>query len=153
MKRLALAAAGAVVVGLAGCSQAAAPATASGATPTRAGAASTAPSASCSRQYQAWEQDKGKKLIAVLNDVSSAVTAGDAHLLSAALKKARPAVPIAASHPMPACVDRKGYWTVLLMHVNAVASGRSSRSSVRAAMAGVPEIVRQLMAEVKRSSG
>ena len=73
-------------------------------------------------------------------------------MLSAELKKAKPAVRVAARTPMPACADPKGYWTILLMHVNAAASGTTSTSSVQAAIADVPEIVHRLMAEVKRNS-
>jgi len=73
-------------------------------------------------------------------------------MLSAALKRAKPEVAMAARHPIPACADPKGYWTVLLMHVNAAATSTSSMSSMHAAVKDVPEIVHSLMTEVKRRS-
>jgi hypothetical protein len=91
--------------------------------------------------------------MAVLNAVSSAETAGDTQVLTAALKKAKPAVAKAARHPIPACADPRGYWDVLLMHVNAAISSTTtstaSASSVRAAMKDVPKIQHKLSAEVK----
>ncbi len=69
---------------------------------------------SCSRQYDTWRHGQGKGLIADLDAVGSAVTARDTHALTAALKKARRAVVRAARHPMPACADPRGYWSVLI---------------------------------------
>jgi hypothetical protein len=152
MKRLAVATAGAAVIGLTSCSQATTPTTASTATPSSPGAATHTAPVSCSHQYHAWRDSEGKKLIAVLNAVSSAVTAANAQMLSAALKRAKPEVAMAARHPIPACADPKGYWTVLLMHVNAAATSTSSMSSMHAAVKDVPEIVHSLMTEVKRRS-
>lgn len=143
-----LVAAGAAVVGLTACSQN----TAHTAAPASPGTATRAAPVSCSQQYGAWEHSHGKGLLATLSTVSSAGAAGDAHVLTAALKKARPAVARAASHPIPACADPRGYWSVLLMHVNAAAARHSSASSVRAAMTGVPKIERELIGEVKRMS-
>ena len=77
---------------------------------------------------------------------------GDPHALKAALKKARPAVALAARHPMPGCADPRGYWYVLLMHVNAAAAKGSSASSRRAALNGVPHIEHQLTAELKQTT-
>jgi hypothetical protein len=147
MKCLALAAAGAAVIGLAACSHSPAPAGPG----TVASAASAAP-VNCRQQYSAWANGQGKGLVAALSSVSSAATAGDAHVLTIALKNAKPAVARAAHHPMPTCADPKGYWSVLLMHVNAAAAGKSSASSVRAAMKGVPEIEHKLVAELKRTA-
>jgi len=140
MKCLALAAAGAAVIGLTACSQTAAPATHGTVTP-------VAP-VSCSRQYSTWDHGQGKGLIAALNAVSSADTAGDIHVLTATLAKARPAVARAAHYPMPACADPRGYWSVLLMHVNAAAASPGSASSVLAAMKDVPKIEHELIAEL-----
>ena len=147
MKRIALAAAGAAVVGLAACSHAAAPTAASASHRTV-----TAAPVSCSQQYATWEHGQGKGLIAALNAVSSAGTAGDTQVLTAALKKAGPAVARGARHPVPACADPRGYWSVLLMHVNAAVASRGSASSVRAAMTDVPKIEHKLIAELKRTA-
>ena len=84
--------------------------------------------------------------------MSSAATAGNPHALKAALKNARPAVALAARHPMPGCADPRGYWYALLMHVNAAAAKGSSASSRRAAMTGVPQIEHQLTTELKQTA-
>ena len=70
-------------------------------------------------------------------------------MLTTTLKKARPAVVRAARYPVPACADPRGYWNVLLMHVNAAVGSTRSASSARAAMKGVPAIEKQLTAELK----
>jgi hypothetical protein len=90
--------------------------------------------------------------VAALSAVYSADTTGKVQELAAALMKARPAVASAARYPLPACADPKGYWDLLLMHVNAAASTNSG-SSQRAAMKGMPEIQRNLTAELKRIPG
>jgi hypothetical protein len=90
--------------------------------------------------------------MSALNAVSSAATAGDAQVLTAALKQARPAVTRAARHPIPACADPRGYWSVLLMHVNAAVASKGPASSVRAAMQDVPKIEHKLIAEVKQTA-
>jgi len=148
MKWLALAAAGAAVVGLTACSHTAAPAAAPA---SHATVPAVAP-VSCSQQYHTWNHGQGKGLMAALNAVSSADTAGDTHALTAALRKARPAVARAARHPVPACADPRGYWSVLLMHVSAAAASTGSAASVRAAMRNVPKIERNLIAELKGTS-
>jgi hypothetical protein len=84
--------------------------------------------------------------------VSSAATAGDVHVLTVTLKRARPAVTRAARHPVPACADPRGYWDVLLMHVSAAATAKHSPSSVRAAIKDVPKIEHQLTAELKQTT-
>jgi hypothetical protein len=159
MKSLAVAAAGAAVVGLAACSQTtphtappASPSTAHTAAPANSGTSGPVAPVSCKQQYVAWEHGHGKKLIAALNAVGSAGAAGDAHVLTTALKKAKPAVARAPRHPMPACADPKGYWSVLLMHVNAAVASGSSASSVRAAMTGVPKIEHELTAELRTTT-
>jgi hypothetical protein len=147
MKGLALAAAGAAVIGLTACSH-----TAPSAAPASHGTGTPIPPVSCSQQYTIWKHGQGKGLIAALHAVSSAEAAGDAQVLTAALEKAKPAVTRAAHHPIPACADPRGYWSVLLMHVNAAMASKSSRSSVRAAMQDVPKIEHNLIAEVKHTA-
>jgi hypothetical protein len=144
VKYLALAAAGAVIVGLAACSSAAAPPSASTSHRT------LGPPVSCSQQYATWEHSNGKGLIAALNAVSSAVTVGDTQALTAALKKAGPAVAKGARYPLPVCADPRGYWDVLLMHVNAAVASKGSSSNVRAAMKDVPKITQSLTTELKQ---
>ena len=109
MKRIALAAAGAAVVGLGltACSQAAAPTAGHTAAPAKHGSAAPAVPVSCSQQYKTWAHDHGKGVIAALNAVSSAGTTGDAHALKVALKRVKPAVAEAAHHPLPACAEGK----------------------------------------------
>ena len=144
MKCLALAVACAAVIGLTACSHSAAPASHGTGTP-------IAP-VSCSQQYRTWKHGQGKGLMSALNAVSSAATAGDAQVLTAALKQARPAVARAARHPIPACADPRGYWSVLLMHVNAAVASKGSAASMRAAMQDVPKIQHKLTTEVKQTA-
>ncbi len=146
MKRIAFAAAGAAVAGLAACSHAAAPAAAP------ASHRNPPVPVSCSRQFDTWQHGPGKGVIAALHAVSTADTVGDSHALTAALQKARPAVARAARHPVPACADPMGYWDVLLMHLSAATVGGSSASSARAAMTGVPKIEHELAAELKHTA-
>ena len=145
MKRIALAAASAAVVGLAACSNAAAPTAA----PASHGTATPVAPVSCRQQFDTWQRGAGKGLMAALDAVGSAGKAGDTHVLTVALKNARPAVARVSRHPVPACADPMGYWDVLLMHVNAAAASGSSASPARAAMTGVPKIEHELAAEVK----
>lgn len=142
MKYLALAAAGAAMAGLAACSHTAAP------TAAPANHRAVAPPVSCRQQYATWEHGTGKGLIAALDGVSSAGAAGGTRALAAALKNAQPAVTQGARHPLPACADPRGYWNILLMHVNAAAASKASPSSQRAAMKDVPEIEHKLAAEL-----
>jgi hypothetical protein len=107
---------------------------------------------SCGEQYHAWAHGNGKGLVATVGAVSLAGKAGDVHVLKAALKRARPAVALAARHPMPGCADPRGYWYVLLMHVNAAAAKSNSASSIRAALQAVPHIQHQLTAELKQTT-
>jgi hypothetical protein len=146
VKRIALTAAGAAVLGIAACSHPEAPA---------AAPASHAPVSvpvSCGQQYRAWEQGPGKGLIAAIHAVSVAGTAGDPQVLTVALMRAGPAVARGARHPVPACSDPRGYWNVLLMHVNAAVASKASASSVRAAMQDVPRLENELTAELKSTS-
>jgi hypothetical protein len=152
MKFVALAAAGAAaVVGLTGCSHTSSSSTASPSTPPPSTLPVTHPTsaADCVKQYNTWRDGGGKGLVAALGAVDSANATGDIQVLSVALKKARPTITRSARYPIPACADSKGYLAVLLMHVNAAAS-TNSKSTMRAAMKGVPEIERQLTAELKR---
>jgi hypothetical protein len=143
MKRLALAAVSTAVIGLAACSHSTAP---SGAPATHRA------QVSCTQQYRSWTHGDGKGVMGVLHGVSAAATAGDGQALAAALEHARGAVARTAGHPIPACADPRGYWTVLLMHVNAATASRGSASSVRAAVQDVPKIHRTLVAEVRQTA-
>jgi hypothetical protein len=143
LKRIVLAAAGAAMVGLTACSNSAAPTAAPGNAPVPV---------SCRQQYQAWEQGKGTGLIAALHSVSVASAAGDVRVLTVALKKAKPAVARAARYPVPACADPRGYWSVLLMHVNAAVASKGSASSARAAMKDVPKVEHELTAEIQATA-
>jgi hypothetical protein len=145
MKRLALATATAAAVGLTACSHASTPIAAH---PSQAPRVQV----SCSQQYKTWHQGPGKGLLAAFHAVSVADTAGGPRVLTAALKKARPTVARATRHPVPACADPRGYWSVLLMHLTAAAASSSSAADARAAMQNVPQIERKLTAEVKGTS-
>jgi hypothetical protein len=146
MKGLALIAASAAVIGLTACSHSTSH---RGAAESHGSAAPITP-VSCSHQYRTWNDGEGKGVMGALDAVTSAATARHARVLTAALKEARPAVAKAAQHPIPACADPRGYWSVLLMHVNAATAGKGPASSVRAALQDVPKIHQQLIAEVKQ---
>lgn len=148
MKRLAIAAGVAAVAMLTACSSHSAP-LASQSTAAPATSAAPVKAVSCSQRYQTWEQGHGKGLLAAFRAISVASTAGN---LTAALTKARPDVARAARYPMPACVDPRGYWGVLLMHVNAAASSKAATSNVRAAMKDVPRIDHELTSELKATT-
>jgi hypothetical protein len=149
LKRILLAAVGVAVAGLTACSNTGAPTSAPAASASH-GTGRTP--VSCSQQYHTWQHGPGKGLIATLTAVSSAETAGDTKVLKVTLQRARPTVARAAHHPVPACADPRGYWDVLLMHVNAAAATKQSAASVRAAMKDVPAIEHQLTAELKQAS-
>jgi hypothetical protein len=151
LKRIILAAVGAAAAGLTACSNAATPSAPAAATAAASAShGSVRVPVSCSQQYNTWEHGQGKGLVSALHAVSSAETAGDTQVLMTTLNETRPAIARATSHPVPACADPRGYWDVLLMHVTAAASTKSSASSVQAAMKGVPEIEHQLTAELKQ---
>ncbi len=161
MKRLALAAVGAAVAGMTACSHvvpSAAPTsrpavtTSPAVTSSPAATHSVAP-ADCKRLYDTWKQGAGKELVAELNAISSAETAGNVHVLVTALKRAEPVLTRASRYPLPACADPKAYWTVLLMHVTAAAASIRSAASVQAVMKSVPQLTRELNAELKRTEG
>jgi hypothetical protein len=147
LKRIILAATVATVAGLTACGNAAAPTAA----PASHKSVVRVP-VSCSQRYNTWTHGQGKGLIAALDAVSSAETAGNTQVLAATLRKTRSAVSWAAHHPVPACADPMGYWDVLLMHVTAAAANTGSASNVRAAMKGVPKIEHQLTAELKQTA-
>jgi hypothetical protein len=140
LKRLVLAAVGAAVIGLTACSGGGAPAAAPGNAPVPV---------SCAQRYQTWEHGEGAGLVATLHTISLASTAGNTKVLTATLIKARPDVARAARYPLPACADPRGYWSVLLMHVNAAVGSKGPASSVRAALKGVPAIEKELTAELR----
>jgi hypothetical protein len=151
LKRIILIVASAAAAGLTACGgNAAAPGPAAAAPATHKSVVRVP--ASCGEQYSAWAHGHGKGLVTTVAAVSTAVSAGDPHALKAALKKARPAVALAARHQMPGCADPRGYWYVLLMHVNAAAAKGSSASSRQAALNGVPHIEHQLSAELKQTT-
>jgi hypothetical protein len=148
MNRVALAAAGCVVLVLSACTHAAAP----DASSTSKTAGKAIVPISCSQQFRTWSRGEGKGLMGALDAVSSAATAHNARKLTAALMHAKPAVTKGAAHPIPACADPRGYWTVLLMHVNAAASGKGSASSMRAAAQDLHKLHRQLLIEVEQTA-
>ena len=153
MKRLALAAASAVLAGLTACTSSA-PSAIPASSPAVTGSASASQSAvaaNCRQQYDAWKRGSGKGLVATLGAVGSAGAAGDTRALRAALKRARPALTKASHSPLPVCADPKGYWTVLMMHMNAAAASTGSATTLTAAMKGMPTITRELNAELKRA--
>jgi hypothetical protein len=148
LKRVFAAVAVSGLAGLAACSGHTAPPAAAG----HATHGSVRVPVSCAQQYKTWKKGQGKGVIAALHAVSSAETAGDTRVLTATLKRTRPALSQAAHHPVPACADPRGYWDVLLMHVTAAAAGKGPASSVRAAMKAVPKIEHQLTAELKQAA-
>jgi hypothetical protein len=139
LKRIVFTAVGVAVLGLTACSGGGAPAAAPGNAPVPV---------SCAQQYQTWEHGRGTGLVATFHAVSVASTAGNPKVLTATLKKARPAVAQAARYPVPACADPRGYWSALLMHVNGAVGSTGSVSSARAALKGVPAIDKELTAEL-----
>jgi hypothetical protein len=143
MKRIPLAVAGAAIVGLTACTN-------SAATPAAQGTARVP--VSCGQQYQAWEHGQGSGVLPALHAVSVAGAAGNFKVLTVALKKAGPTVARATRYPVPACADPRGYWSVLLMHMNAAVASKASASSVRAAMKGVPKIESELTAEIQTAT-
>jgi hypothetical protein len=151
MKRLAMAAAGAAVMTLTACGGHSAAPSGAAANGGAGNGGATAP-VSCKQQYRQWTTGEGKGVMGVLNRVSSAASGGDSKALTSALRQAKPAVAQAARHPIPACADPRGYWNVLLMHVNAAAAGKGSASSARAALQGVPKVMNELTAYVKQTA-
>jgi hypothetical protein len=143
VKRIALVAAAAAVLGLAACSNAAAPAS--------HGTGTAIVPVSCRHQYEAWRNGDGKGLMAAVTAVAAEDVARNPQLLTTALRQAQPAVTRGARYPIPACADPMGYWYVLMMHLNAAAKG-STASSVQAAMAAVPKINDELTAELSSTT-
>ena len=154
MKPLALlAVAGAAVVALAACSSATTPSAA----PVDRKTVTQAPVlVNCPKEYETWKQGPAGKLTSTLKAVDAANTSGDTSTLATMLRQAGPAVDKAARHPIPACADPKGYWTALMMHVNAAVASAGSASgaaSTTLALKGVPELERELNAELKTTAG
>jgi hypothetical protein len=146
---LAAAAAGAVVA-LAACSHGAR--TSAGPASSPAGTRSPT-QVSCSQRYDAWRHGPAKKLIAAIGAVDAAGKAHDLPARKAAVRKAGRMVAGADRNPIPACADPRGYWTALLMHVNAAAASASpgsGRAAIGLALKGVSTLRRELTAELQR---
>ena len=143
MKRIVLAVASAALVGLTACSGGGAPGAVLGNAPVPV---------SCSQKYQTWAHGQGAGLVTTIHEFSVAVATGDSQALTVALRKAKPTVVRASRYPVPACADPRGYWSVLLMHVNAAVGGNQSASSVHAALKDVPAIEQELTAELPSTS-
>jgi hypothetical protein len=110
----------------------------------------------CPLKYNAWKHGPAKRVLAAVDTVDSANSSGDVPAITAALKEAQPAVASAARYPIPACADPKGYWTALLMHVNAAAASARSApraASIKVALKGLPAIEHRLHAELKITTG
>lgn len=110
----------------------------------------------CPKSYGAWKNGPGKEVIAAVNAVVTVSSGGDLQAQEAALRKAAPAVDAAGSHPIPACADPKGYWDALMLHVNAAAESLKSATgttSLKLALKDVPQLERDLKAEVKLTTG
>ena len=110
----------------------------------------------CPQEYDAWKHGPANFLLSELNTLDSASTTQDMPALTAALKKVRPAVLGAVRYPIPACADPKGYWTALLMHVNAAAANVGSASgaaSIKKALKGMSAIEHELRTELKSTAG
>ena len=144
MKRIAIAATCAAIAGLAACTSTATTSVSQSAVSVPVG---------CGQRYQAWDNGPGNGLVATLDTVSAATTAGDLQTLKSALRKAKPAISRAARAPMPACADPRGFWSVLLMHVNAAEGSTGSAAALRAATKDVPAIEQQLTAELRQTAG
>ncbi len=140
MKRIVFAAVGAAVLWLTACSGGGAPAAAPGNAPVPV---------SCSQKYQTWTHGQGAGLVTTIHAVSAASSAGNPRVLTATLKMAKPAVVRAIRYPVPACADPRGYWGVLLMHLNAAVASKSSASSTQAALKDVPAIEKELTTELQ----
>jgi hypothetical protein len=147
MKRIAIVAAGAAAIGLAACSHSSAPS----ATPIGPRTGGAIAPVSCRHQYRTWAHGEGKGLMKALQAVTTASSPRHAHAARQAVRDSKRAVARAARHPIPACADPRGYWDVLLMHVDAAVAGKGSTSSVRAAMQDVAKIRRQLQREVNQT--
>jgi len=153
MKPLAHAAAAAgAVVALAACGHCAT----TSAGPATSPAVTRSPTqVNCPQRYDASRHGLARKLISAIDAVDAASKAYDLPARKAAVKKAGRIVAGAARYPIPACADPRGYWTALLMHVNAAAgsaSSESGRASITLALKGVPTLKRELSAELKRTA-
>lgn len=150
MKRQVLVAASSAILGLTACTHDAGHSAAAthGATPSSQGTHAAIVPVTCREQYRRWTDGGGKGLMRTLTALTSAAAAADAHAARNALERARPQLARAAAHPIPACADPQGYWTVLLMHVSAAASG--PRTAAQAALRAVPKIHQQLQVEVRQ---
>jgi hypothetical protein len=121
-----------------------------------ASAARSAPPVNCPQQYDAWRHGHGRQLVKAIGAVDAASAAGDIPARTAALKKAGSMLAMAARYPIPACADPQGFWTALVMHVNAAAGSTRSapgRTAIKLALKGVSTLQRELSAELKRTAG
>jgi hypothetical protein len=94
-----------------------------------------------------------KRLAFLAAGAIAAELPADIQALTAGLKRARPALTRVSRSRLPACADPKGYWTAVMMHVNAAAASTGSAATVTAAIKGVPTLVRELNAELKHAGG
>lgn len=148
--RAVAAVAAAAVVGLAGCTSSGGHGRARAAGPPAGSSHALRVPVGCADQYRGWVRGEGKGVMTALDTVAAAARGSDGRALKHALTQARPAVVRGTAHPIPACADPRGYWDVLLMHVNAAVSGQASGAGLRAALQDVPKIHRQLVIEVKQ---
>jgi hypothetical protein len=109
----------------------------------------SAVAAACKQQYDFWLRGPGQGLVTTVTAFGQPAAGPGA--LTASLTKAKPVLARASRNPMPTCADPKGYWIVLLMHVNAAAASTGS-SSVTTAMRGVPAIARALLVELRHTA-
>lgn len=135
--------------------------------PSATGSASphvTASPVSCRQQYLAWRNGpalpEGKKLVAMLRKVSAAGAVMDIPQIDEALRKGGEAAASAGRYPAPRCADPAGYWRQLLARVHAAGddagaggSGLSSLILAEVPLKSVPQIQRELSAEIERTTG
>lgn len=156
MRSLALLAAFAAVICLAGCgSHAAASSPASH--------ASVASAPTCRQQYETWKHSTARTRIAALKSVLRTVeaqgNADDIPGLSASLKKAGKAAARLDAVKPPRCADPKGLYSKLLARVKAsgdntsAASGFAGLLLAEAPLKGLPGIEKKLNRELGRTVG
>lgn len=112
----------------------------------------SAPQVGCAQQYDAWAKGPGKGVLAKLAAVGSTAATGTSAAAKDLLKTAKPEVARAGHYPVPGCADPKGYWTALLMHLNAAAAA-ARPAEFDASMKGVPTITGELATELRRTVG
>jgi hypothetical protein len=99
-------------------------------------------------------------MLAALKQVSSAASAMDVPVMSAALHRAgRSAAMLGSRYPMPRCADPHGYWPQLLARVTAAGDNAASGSGLSALLLavvplqGVTGIEKRLTSELNRTVG